>query len=70
MKVYTYNINITKKSITGSFMSIRLSHLHDHKFKQFSRHIESTLHLWKDIETTSHYLVLYDNFTNERSTLQ
>ena len=44
-------------------MSSPLSHLRDH------RHIESTLHLWKDIETTSHYPLHYHYLTSERSTL-
>ena len=36
---------------------------------QFSRHIESTLHSRKYIETTAHYLLHYHYFTYERSTL-
>ena len=50
-------------------MSSPLSHLRYHKFKQFSRHIESALHLWKGIGTTFHYLLHYHCFTDERSTL-
>ena len=50
-------------------MSSSLSHLRDLKFKHNFQDIESALHLWKDIETKSHYPLHHYYFTTERSTL-
>ena len=62
-------ISITKKTIRRSFISSPLSHLHYHKFKHnFQDTLNVLLHWWKDIDTSSHYLLHYHYFTNERST--
>ena len=46
-----------------------LSYLRDHKFKHNFQDIESAVRLWKDIKTTSYYLLYCHSLTNERSTL-